>query len=61
MKTRRIGDLNVSAIGLGGMPMPIKGRLDEARSIRTIHAALSLIDTADAYHCTRTRWGTTSG
>jgi len=54
MKNRRIGDRTVSAIGLGGMPMSIEGRPDEARSIATIHAALdagvTLIDTADAYH-----------
>jgi aryl-alcohol dehydrogenase-like predicted oxidoreductase len=54
MQTRRIGDVEVSAIGLGGMPMSIEGRPDEDRSIRTIHAALdagvTLIDTADAYH-----------
>ncbi len=54
METRRIGDVEVSAIGLGGMPMSIEGRPDEERSIATIHAALdagvTLIDTADAYH-----------
>ena len=54
MKTRTIGDITVSAIGLGGMPMSIEGRPDEARSIATIHAALdegvTLFDTADAYH-----------
>ncbi|MFE4176761.1 aldo/keto reductase [Streptomyces sp. NPDC056909] len=54
MKTRRIGTVEVSAIGLGGMPMSIEGRPDEARSLATIHAALdagvTLIDTADAYH-----------
>ncbi|MEU9733041.1 aldo/keto reductase [Streptomyces sp. NPDC048002] len=54
MQTRRIGDIDVSAIGLGGMPMSIEGRPDEARSIATLHAALdagvTLIDTADAYH-----------
>jgi aryl-alcohol dehydrogenase-like predicted oxidoreductase len=54
MQTRTIGDLHVSAIGLGGMPMSIEGRPDEERSIATIHAALdagvTLIDTADAYH-----------
>ncbi|MDG4785242.1 aldo/keto reductase [Micromonospora sp. WMMD1102] len=54
MKFRRIGNTEVSAIGLGGMPMSIEGRPDEERSIRTIHAALdagvALIDTADAYH-----------
>ncbi len=54
MRNRRIGDIEVSAIGLGGMPMSIEGRPDEARSIATIHAALdagvTLIDTADSYH-----------
>jgi aryl-alcohol dehydrogenase-like predicted oxidoreductase len=54
MRTRKIGQVSVGAIGLGGMPMSIEGRPDEARSIRTIHAALdagvTLIDTADAYH-----------
>jgi aryl-alcohol dehydrogenase-like predicted oxidoreductase len=60
-KLRRIGDVEVSAIGLGGMPMSIEGRPDEARSIATIHAALdagiTLIDTADAYHLTATDVG----
>ncbi|MBB5787920.1 aldo/keto reductase [Jiangella mangrovi] len=54
MQYRRIGEVQVSAIGLGGMPMSIEGRPDEARSIATVHAALdagiTLIDTADAYH-----------
>ncbi|MET9117466.1 aldo/keto reductase [Streptomyces longwoodensis] len=54
MHTRRIGDVEVSAIGLGGMPMSIEGRPDEERSLATIRAALdagvTLIDTADAYH-----------
>ncbi|MBC2905495.1 aldo/keto reductase [Streptomyces cupreus] len=54
MHTRRIGDIDVSAIGLGGMPMSIEGRPDEARSLATLHAALdagvTLIDTADSYH-----------
>ncbi len=54
MRTRGIGDVQVGAIGLGGMPMSIEGRPDESRSIATIHAALdagvTLIDTADAYH-----------
>src|SRR5215216_8128477 len=43
----------VFPIGLGAMPLYVSGRHDEARSIRTIHAALdagvTLIDTADAY------------
>ncbi|CAL9663198.1 Aldo-keto reductase IolS [Streptomyces sp. enrichment culture] len=54
MHTRRIGDAEVGAIGLGAMPMSIEGRPDEARSLATLHAALdagvTLIDTADAYH-----------
>jgi len=54
MHVRQIGDTKVSAIGLGGMPMSIEGRPEESRSISTIHAALhagiTLIDTADAYH-----------
>jgi aryl-alcohol dehydrogenase-like predicted oxidoreductase len=54
MHTRRIGDLEVGAIGIGGMPMSIEGRPAEERSISAIHAGLdagvTLIDTADAYH-----------
>jgi len=61
MKSRTIGDVQVSAIGLGGMPMSIEGRPDEARSVATIHAALDLgvtfFDTADAYHLTATDVG----
>jgi aryl-alcohol dehydrogenase-like predicted oxidoreductase len=54
MQQRSIGGVQVSAIGLGGMPMSIEGRPDHQRSIATVHAALdagiTLIDTADAYH-----------
>jgi aryl-alcohol dehydrogenase-like predicted oxidoreductase len=54
MKQRRIGEAQVGAIGLGGMPMSIEGRPDSDRSIATVVAALdagvTLIDTADAYH-----------
>jgi aryl-alcohol dehydrogenase-like predicted oxidoreductase len=54
VQQRSIGNVQVSAIGLGGMPMSIEGRPDRERSIATIHAALeagvTLIDTADAYH-----------
>jgi len=54
MQQRTLGTRTVSAIGLGGMPMSIEGRPDEARSVATIHAALdagvTLVDTADAYH-----------
>lgn len=56
MQTRRIGDVQVSEIGLGGMPISIEGRPPEEQSVATIHAALdagvTLIDTADAYHLT---------
>ncbi|WP_042404134.1 aldo/keto reductase [Streptacidiphilus carbonis] len=61
MQARSIGDVQVGAIGLGGMPMSIEGRPDEERSVATIHAALdagvTLIDTADAYHLTATDVG----
>jgi aryl-alcohol dehydrogenase-like predicted oxidoreductase len=61
MQSRNIGDVQVGAIGLGGMPMSIEGRPDEQRSVATIHAALdagvTLIDTADAYHLTATDVG----
>jgi len=53
MKYRRIGNVKVSAIGLGAMPLSLPGRPDRERAIATIHAALdagiTLIDTADAY------------
>lgn len=53
MEHRKIADHDVSAIGLGAMPMSVAGRGDHAQSIRTIHASLTagvtLIDTADAY------------
>ncbi|RAS68364.1 aryl-alcohol dehydrogenase-like predicted oxidoreductase [Lentzea atacamensis] len=53
MQKRRIGEVEVSAIGLGGMPVSIQGRPDRAQAIETIHAALdagvTFIDTADAY------------
>jgi aryl-alcohol dehydrogenase-like predicted oxidoreductase len=53
MQSRRIGDTQVSAIGLGEMPMSLRSRPPEQRSIDTIHAALdagvTFIDTADAY------------
>jgi aryl-alcohol dehydrogenase-like predicted oxidoreductase len=55
MKTRKLGKLNVSAIGLGCMSMTqIYGEPDEAEAIATVHRALelgvTLIDTADAYN-----------
>lgn len=55
MQNRIIGNRQVSAIGLGAMPLSIEGRPDRQQAIATIHAALdagiTLIDTADAY-CT---------
>lgn len=55
MRTRRIGDVEVSAIGLGAMPMSSEFGKDRQASLTTVHAALeagvTLIDTADAY-CT---------
>ena len=55
MQQRRLGDLSVSAIGLGAMPLslPAERRPDRERALRTVHAALdvgvTLLDTADAY------------
>jgi aryl-alcohol dehydrogenase-like predicted oxidoreductase len=61
MQSRRIGDTQVSAIGLGGMPMSLRGRPDERQSIDTIHAALeagvTFIDTADAYSADSSDFG----
>ncbi len=54
MHHRHIGDTEVSAIGLGAMPMSVEGRPDESRAVATVHAALdagvTFIDTADAYY-----------
>lgn len=55
MELRPFGttDWKVPAIGLGGMPLSLEGRPDEADGIRVISAALDagmrLIDTADVY------------
>ena len=57
MRTRALGDAQVSALGLGGMPLSRPGRdgtlPDPDRAIATVHAALdlgvTLIDTADCY------------
>lgn len=57
MKNARLGDLEVSRIGLGAMTMAgtytSEGALDNSKSIRTIHRALELgvthIDTAEIY------------
>jgi aryl-alcohol dehydrogenase-like predicted oxidoreductase len=51
--TDSTGTVEVSAIGLGEMPLSLADRPDREQAIRTIHAALdagvTLIDTADAY------------
>jgi aryl-alcohol dehydrogenase-like predicted oxidoreductase len=54
MQTRQLGELEVSAIGLGCMGMSeFYGARDDAESIATVHRALelglTLLDTADAY------------
>jgi aryl-alcohol dehydrogenase-like predicted oxidoreductase len=53
MQQRRLGTRNVSALGLGAMPMSVREHNDEDRAIETIKRALdegvTLIDTADAY------------
>lgn len=53
MQKRRVGDLEVSAIGLGAMPMSVRETNDEKRGVDTIHRALdegiTFIDTADVY------------
>jgi aryl-alcohol dehydrogenase-like predicted oxidoreductase len=56
MQTRQLGPFQVSAIGLGGMPMSMnddKVYPEESQAFATIHAALdsgvTFIDTADIY------------
>ncbi len=54
MQQRRIGNVTVSAIGLGAMPLSTKGpRPSRAEAVGVVHAALdagvTLVDTADAY------------
>jgi aryl-alcohol dehydrogenase-like predicted oxidoreductase len=54
VKYKKLGkDLQISAIGLGGMPLSLKGRPSESEAIAVIHKALdlgvTLIDTADSY------------
>lgn len=54
MQTRKLGVLDVSAIGLGCMSMtPIYGEPDPTEAIATVHRAVergvTLIDTSDAY------------
>ncbi len=56
MQQRSIGDVQVSAVGLGAMPFSVDPIPDTDRAVATVHAALeagvTLIDTADAYTCT---------
>jgi aryl-alcohol dehydrogenase-like predicted oxidoreductase len=54
MKRRKLGELEVSALGLGCMSMtPIYGEPDPASAIATIHRAaglgIDMLDTSDAY------------
>ena len=54
LPTRTIGDLSVSAVGLGCMPLSFEGMLDDRdRALATIHQALdagiTLLDTSDIY------------
>jgi aryl-alcohol dehydrogenase-like predicted oxidoreductase len=53
VQQRRIGDVQVGAIGLGGVNLSIPEPVDEREAERTIHAAIdagvTLIDTAHAY------------
>lgn len=52
-RTRKLGDLEVTAIGLGSMTLTQVPGYDEERGLRTVHAALdagvNLLDTADVY------------
>ncbi|MFI8529993.1 aldo/keto reductase [Streptomyces aquilus] len=61
MRYRTLGDLKVSAVGLGAMPLSIEGRPDEERALATVRAALdagvTLFDTADSYHLPGTEPG----
>ncbi|MEJ1087787.1 aldo/keto reductase [Microbacterium sp. Mu-80] len=51
--TRALGDLRVSAIGLGAMTITQRPDADTEQGVRTVHAAvdagITLFDTADAY------------
>jgi aryl-alcohol dehydrogenase-like predicted oxidoreductase len=54
MRTRSIGGVEVSAIGLGALPLSVTPeRPAEADAVRVVHAALDAgvrrVDTADAY------------
>ncbi len=61
MQTRKIGTREVSAIGLGGMPLSVHEHNDPDQALETISAALeegiTLIDTADAYSFDESEFG----
>ncbi|CAA9256300.1 MAG: Oxidoreductase [uncultured Blastococcus sp.] len=62
MQKRRIGDVTVSAIGLGAMPLSTKSdRPSREDAVAVVHAALdagvTLIDTADAYSRDESEFG----
>ncbi len=62
MQQRRIGDLTVSAIGLGAMPLSSKedrpSREDAFATVRAaLDAGVTLIDTADAYAWDESEFG----
>ncbi len=41
VQQRSIAGQHVGAIGLGGMPLSVDGRPDEAQALRTVAAALN--------------------
>jgi aryl-alcohol dehydrogenase-like predicted oxidoreductase len=53
MSSRKIGNVTVTSIGLGGMPLSIDGRPGHDQALATVLAAidagLTFIDTADSY------------
>jgi aryl-alcohol dehydrogenase-like predicted oxidoreductase len=62
VQQRHIGDLTVSAIGLGAMPLSTKtDRPARDDAVATVHAALdagvTLVDTADAYALDESEFG----
>ncbi len=62
MQQRHIGDLTVSAIGLGAMPLSTRtDRPSREDAVATVHAALdagvTVIDTADAYALDESEFG----
>jgi aryl-alcohol dehydrogenase-like predicted oxidoreductase len=61
MQQRRVGTREVSAIGLGAMPMSVREHNDDERSVATIRRAVelgvTLVDTADAYSSDEATFG----